>query len=649
MELLFFWMQDFRKFKEQGFNFSSELVFNVRPPKDADTNWYDIEISLNRSYQNIFPSQISNVTGIVGKNGSGKSSLMHCLKLMYGQLHRLTSPLIFSMLDQKTNTIHTYFYQKGGVEEMRSMPVNQIANPDVHSKFNLAHARPYNINRMNFDKKGHVSGLHFNFEKEITCAYLTNGLDSHNEVIYEGILNQSTTHRLEQYFNIYIKAKEREAIRNVDKPSESIIEIYPSHLKDYHRRELRSNVRFIQYANANNLKSVLPDLPTSISITFNFEDYQYLLEPNENSRQTVELDKLQSFHKKAGDSLYLNTNKIAAFQNLLYLCTFYYSIRYDLFRANNYRGRDLSGTIQNLLDKKDDFFDELKKVMDHIMVVSGGTSKERRIKEILGENLKMALEHATIEDRPNHKEDPTFFSFYIDEKLWNLLSLIFEFKHGDDTTFMDYQLGSGFSSGEEALINHFSRLYEIKKSTKTKSLLLLIDEVELYSHPQWQKNYISRIIPAIQCIFTGINVQIVLSTHSPFVVSDLPKQNLIFLKKDSSGLCINSNIEIQTETFAANIHELFTNSFFLSDGLMGEYSRLYIEELIQEIKSKRKITKSIFNNNFKNRIGIIGEQFLKTKILELIATKADSDLVDSIIEERADELDMLRLIRKQKP
>lgn len=48
------------------------------------------------------------------------------------------------------------------------------------------------------------------------------------------------------------------------------------------------------------------------------------------------------------------------------------------------------------------------------------------------------------------------------------------------------------SSGEYALLSMFSRIFnaanQLERSSIPNLVLLLIDEGELYFHPQWQKN-----------------------------------------------------------------------------------------------------------------------------------------------------------------
>ena len=73
------------------------------------------------------------------------------------------------------------------------------------------------------------------------------------------------------------------------------------------------------------------------------------------------------------------------------------------------------------------------------------------------------------------------------------------------------------------------------------------------------------------------------------------------------------------------------------------------EDIIKEVKEEKgDITIELFQMKYRARIDMIGEHFLKAKILELIALKADFMTVELIIENRTKELDILNQIRKQK-
>ena len=111
------------------------------------------------------------------------------------------------------------------------------------------------------------------------------------------------------------------------------------------------------------------------------------------------------------------------------------------------------------------------------------------------------------------------------------------------------------SSGELLLL---STLTFISSYIKRNSIIL-IDEPENSLHPKWQKDYISLLLKVLTDYFKDDFkfFNIACATHSPFILSDIPKENVIFLEKDKeSGLCKNVSKNIKLKTFGANIHTL---------------------------------------------------------------------------------------------
>ncbi|MBE4173951.1 AAA family ATPase [Vibrio parahaemolyticus] len=59
--------------------------------------------------------------------------------------------------------------------------------------------------------------------------------------------------------------------------------------------------------------------------------------------------------------------------------------------------------------------------------------------------------------------------------------------------------------------------------------IVLIDEVELHLHPDWQKNILKNLTS------TFPNIQFIVSTHSPIVISGVQSRNIRILGKNSDG------------------------------------------------------------------------------------------------------------------
>ena len=196
---------------------------------------------------------------------------------------------------------------------------------------------------------------------------------------------------------------------------------------------------------------------------------------------------------------------------------------------------------------------------------------------------------------------------------------------------------SDLSSGEKQKIYSInSILYHIQrldKEKKYKHINLILDEIELYFHPELQRTYINDIIEAIKKIdpknILGINITFI--THSPFILSDIPESKILFLDKDINAKTVPMKTDIKT--FGANIHNLLSNGFFMNGKLMGEFAFKKIQgivdfynsvkddnETIETYKLKREEFHAIRDN--------IGEEYIKgviTNHIEFIEEKLEDD------------------------
>ena len=638
MELLFLWIENFRSVHKQAFNFSSSLTFTILPASDTSVQRpaYSIKIDLNPQFVNLFPADILNITGLIGKNGSGKSSLLHCLKLLTGQFARLTSPLIFSILDRSSKHVYTYYYGGGGIREMKILTVSLVPSHSVSNQYKVMDGKPYTISRLQ-GEKGTVSGLDFDIKKIATCFY-SNSFDSHRETIYEGVINISSNFLVDDFLKKYIKKEIEKSKRK--KARERELVLWPSDIAEFHKLELRSTLRFLAYANRRKTGQI-PDLPKSLTIEFNFDDYEYLI--NVPSSEIAISEVVTTIHEHASKLILQEKSAPNRFYNLILLCTFYYYLRWHIAHRSEYILKN-HPSLQNLSEKFS--FRNLQHILFEISNISS-VSSINIMRYVTSENFSTALKKVKfIVDKSDTK---THFEFKINNALWPVLSAIYNLSHVEEIIFIDYAWNGGLSTGEEAYLKHFSRLNDVRPLIRNETLWLLIDEGDLYFHPQWQKGYLDNLLRYVSFLFHNRKVQIILTTHSPFIVSDLPKQNLIFLKKGDDGMCIVADEKLQSETFGANIHELFSNSFFIHDGLMGEFAKNKINEVITCCKSSKPLTQQQ-TSYFKSLIGIIGEPLIKYKLVEMLASKVGDNTEEARLQSQRDEIERrLNELRRNDP
>lgn len=103
---------------------------------------------------------------------------------------------------------------------------------------------------------------------------------------------------------------------------------------------------------------------------------------------------------------------------------------------------------------------------------------------------------------------------------------------------------------------------------------VVFDEVELYFHPDLQRRFMKILIDALHNItlehIMGINMLIV--THSPFVLSDIPASNVLFLRAQGKEIVVGR------ETFASNIHQMLGSSFFMEYAI-GDVAREALQDV----------------------------------------------------------------------
>lgn len=189
----------------------------------------------------------------------------------------------------------------------------------------------------------------------------------------------------------------------------------------------------------------------------------------------------------------------------------------------------------------------------------------------------------------------------------------------------------GLSSGENLLLNQFGKMIHLLKEKsegvyflpedvnskdRAQNAVIMLDEAEVAFHPEWQRRYFNALLNFIRKNICehGTHVQLIIATHSPIILSDIPKQNTVFLKYDNKTkltTCVEGE-----ETFAANIFSLYNNAFFMDESEIGAFAENILCELVKDIHKLYEVNgipSEELDNKVLKQISIIGDPYIRRK------------------------------------
>ncbi|CAH6895481.1 putative AAA_15 domain-containing protein [Vibrio chagasii] len=181
----------------------------------------------------------------------------------------------------------------------------------------------------------------------------------------------------------------------------------------------------------------------------------------------------------------------------------------------------------------------------------------------------------------------------------------------------------GISSGELAKTNIFAELHDYIKNSNNKNensennennennetnTILVIDEADLYLHPEWQRKFLYELIEVINKHKLSTNIQIILSSHSPIIISDFLPDDITTLHLDRSvdelGEERYKTVIKRSLGFGTNIAELFIDGMHINS-TFGQHSKKALESIF------RKYELGNLNDFDKYLISQIGNEHIK--------------------------------------
>ena len=179
------------------------------------------------------------------------------------------------------------------------------------------------------------------------------------------------------------------------------------------------------------------------------------------------------------------------------------------------------------------------------------------------------------------------------------------------------------SSGERqflfttsCVIYHLMNLRSVRKDRpKYRNYNVVLDEVEICFHPEYQRTFLRDLILLINR--TGITdkcgINILMTTHSPFILSDIPQTNILYLEDGK-----RRHHEDFKKPFAANVNDILYQDFFMKKGFMGALAQHKILRLVKFLSSE-EVTRESYDMELADRlIEKVGDPLLKSKLVSLL-------------------------------
>ncbi|CAN7557365.1 AAA family ATPase [Peribacillus frigoritolerans] len=543
MELIYLWVEKFRNIKQLGFSFSTKYIVDFK--FNEKMGYKEINIKELKENINLFENKIDNVTAIIGKNGSGKTNILDLIGMRMNDRKKYRDARYFIIYHHEGNL----FSIEGN--DFNLVKQNIKYYPNRKDSIHVV-TDPYSM-LIKKKKNTFEYGGYLQFEES-----------QYNKI---NIFNLRNTFR---------QGYSREGFKIDSDYSNFFDRLYlnPVFIGDYAKYSLITYFNslekqgFIFNLNEMVLVKILPDIHYTqvqdLKLKFNY--------------------KKNLFRREKENKIVLNNNKEKFIFNFLKSYVYYSFESYTEIVKNNDKVQQLKGQLENVENLGNDR-NYLFKLLEIIYLNFEKQDLDYGDMQTYLDTIKNLLVYINKISEKYFSEHEISIPIGLEEEK-NLLDLLLFLDHinNDEINYLNNSIKLRFepmSSGEEALINTFSSLFfgiKLKKHFKKEKAIILLDEPDLFMHPEWSRVLLSELFNLLNIIDEGYeSYQLIITTHSPFIVSDLPKNNIISLEKSlETGLCQKVSFNNEEQTFASNVHSLLSNKFFMN-ATIGEFAKTKID------------------------------------------------------------------------
>ena len=577
-KLIYFYCKDLRGFDDTEFNFSSKYKIHFEK-EDETLDKIDtqpgklIKSEVDKNYIDNFFGNNIELNAIIGNNGAGKSTLLKAL-FDFGNIRHFII-LVFECLEEKKFIIFYY-----DIINSKTYWVDKKLNETTLLEIPFfEHIEDFDENFREVEKYNHIIKF-----PGIPFFYITEVLDQ--EMYNSDVKNYSTGGRI---------AYAASGPENMD----VVRSLF------YDRFEKQMNFLSDKvYGETNNIEMPF-SLNESVSVYSLLNIDELVKYKEELVSYLIDMEKPKiNEHRYRAMVFWFGAQKRNGF--VLSLLSILISELQDFCKQEDKVDSFFNKYTYDKGKGKGDIYTRLRIILNNIKENFEGFSLEKY------HSFLDILEKSKYQLSDGGK--CIYLPFKADGNGMSLKTFYDEYKKLVKNNYFLY-FDWGLSSGETAMLDLYSKFYQIYQSIKNsekKDVLLLIDEADAYFHPQWQKDYVKDTLNVAKQIFEGFGVQIILATHSPIMLSDITKQNVLYLKKEENGGTKVVPREERQETFGANIFSLFKDTFFLEGSGIGSFAEENLEELLKRIHDLKEINEEEIEY-IKKRIMMIGDPFIRQK------------------------------------
>lgn len=344
--------------------------------------------------------------------------------------------------------------------------------------------------------------------------------------------------------------------------------------------------------------------------------------------------KLQYYFKAIDQDTSHNTDKL---RQALFFLRYLYLDKNDLFEKDK---NEKLVEITELYEKINSSWEQSRIDLPAILLFS---NDDFSIRESLPSIFKV---NYYFDEQPSNNHFDNFSSGQ-KQKLYSIHSVIYHLRNLKSVQNHNQEDEHGEEKRKE-LINY-------------KNVNIIFDEIELYAHPEFQRKFIHDFLKSLKAVYkisSSHNLNIIFITHSPFILSDIPTQNVLFLEVENERS--KPNYYKGDNTFAENVHEMLTDGFFITS-TKGDFAISKINNFLSDYKeylySEEKSFEELKNKFIKSKsdytllIKMIGEEYIR-KILESQLNELNlyfkvSPSKDDLKNQEILLMEQLNLIRKQ--